>query len=289
MAKPLTPIEPITDESLPEFCAFLTANLSSDRKPEEWQAALQTPWQCRRPNYGYLLRDSGGEIVGGLGAIYSRQTIAGKQYDFCNLTSWCVAEAFRSQSMRLAMSLTSQSGFEITNFSPTKTVAGVLKFLNFKELDEHVCFFPNFPAIPGLSGRTAVLLNRSDIEKSLAGHLGEIYHDHAGYPWLKFALLEAEQKQCLLIFKHTYVRSVRGAKILYASDRALYARHLRSVSASLLLKLGLPFTQIESRFLERKPVFRRDVGGYTRKLFLSQTLCAHDIDYVYSESMCLDL
>jgi hypothetical protein len=55
------------------------------------------------------------------------------------------------------------------------------------------------------------------------------------------------------------------------------------------LRLGLSFTQIESRLLTRRPPFAKEVGGYTRKLFSSRTLSAEDIECIYSETVCLDL
>lgn len=289
MAKALPPIEPLTEESLPDFCSFLHANLSADKTPQQWLAGFHVPWECRRPNYGFVIRDPNGAIVGGLGAIYSRQTIAGKPYDFCNLTSWCVTEPYRSQSMRLAMALTSQPDFEITNFSPTKVVASVLRFLNFQELDERVTFFPNLPAGPGWLSGAKIVSNRELLPSRLRGELAKVYSHHAGYPWLRFLLLEAGGRQCLVVFKAVNVKSVRGAKILYASDRSLYREHLRAVSSALLLRFGLLFTQIESRFLARKVGFAKEVGGFNRKLFLSKTLTANDIDYIYSESTCFDL
>jgi hypothetical protein len=283
-------IEPITLDSLPEFCRFLSENMAVRRSPEQWLAGLRTEWVCRRrPNYGFLLRDGSGAVAGGLGAIYSLQVIAGREYDFCNLTSWCVKEAFRAQSMRLAMALTAQAEFEITNFSPTKVVAGVLRFLNFRELDERVSFFPNLPFGRALSRSARVLRAGPAIERALGGDLLRIYRDHVGYAWLRFVLLEAEQRQCLLVFKRTRRKGLPGAKLLYISDRDLYGRHLSAVSSAFLSGFGCVFTQVESRLLARRAPFRKEAAGYTRKLFFSRTLGAAEIDCVYSESMCLDL
>jgi hypothetical protein len=191
--------------------------------------------------------------------------------------------------MRLAMTLTGQSGFEITNFSPTKVVAGVLRFLNFKELDERIQFFPNLPPMPGWASRARVTSDPKEIQAALSEDLARIYRDHAAYPWLQYLLLESQERQCLVVFKRTRVKSLSGAKILYLSDRALYAKYLRAVSGALLLRFGLGFTQVESRFLERTLALSKQVGGYNKKLFLSQELSAAQIDYVYSESMCFDL
>jgi hypothetical protein len=289
MAKSSVVIEPITDESLLDFCVFLTANLNAGRKVEEWVAAFRVPWECRKPNYGFLLRDASRRIVGGLGAIYSRQMIDGRERDFCNLTSWCVLEEYRAQSMRLAMALVDQRDFTITNFSPTKVVAGVLRFLKFEELDERVTFFPNLPNPLGLLDSASVSWDRVAIEIGLDERLAAVLRDHSAYPWLRAALLRDGERQCLIIFKSVTQKGVRGAKIIYLSDRELYARHLRRVSSGLLLRFAYLFTQIESRFLERRPAFSKEVAGYNRKLFLSRDLSARDIDYIYSESVCLDL
>jgi hypothetical protein len=93
----------------------------------------------------------------------------------------------------------------------------------------------------------------------------------------------------LIILKSTRVKGVTGAKILYLSDRGLYAKHLGKVSASLLFRHGCSFTQVETRFLLRTPAIVKEVGGYVKKLFLSRALPAEAIDYIYSESVCLDL
>ena len=48
---------------------------------------------------------------------------------FCNITSWCVLQPYRSHSLRLAMALVSQPGYHFTDLSPTQLVAGTLRFL----------------------------------------------------------------------------------------------------------------------------------------------------------------
>src|SRR5690606_29893036 len=195
MSNRVLPIEPITDDTLREFCTFLSQHLNSHIRPEQWEAGFRVSWDCRRPNYGFLLRDPGGQIAGGLGAMYSRQIIDGREYDFCNLTSWCVKEEYRSQSMRLAIQLTEQAGFEITNFSPTAVVAKLLRFLDFRELDERVSYFPNLPLAGAASRASRVEWNAAGIERSLSGDLARIYRDHAAYPWLQCALLEEDGRQ----------------------------------------------------------------------------------------------
>src|ERR1700739_2940064 len=103
MTHPITlpTLEPIRDEDLPEFCQFLTENLNRARSAAAWAEAFQQNWSPTKPNNGFLIRHEG-RIVGGIGAIYAERAVHGRTERFCNITSWCVLDAFRAQSMRLA-------------------------------------------------------------------------------------------------------------------------------------------------------------------------------------------
>ena len=106
----LPALEPIRNEDVPEFCEFLAKNLNGARTPGAWAEAFRQQWCSAKPNNGFVIRHEG-RIVGGIGAIYAERLVCGRIERFCNITSWCVQDAFRSQSMRLAMALTGQPGF----------------------------------------------------------------------------------------------------------------------------------------------------------------------------------
>src|SRR5882762_10257758 len=143
---PRATIEPITEQSLPEVAVLLHENLDRSRSPSSWIEALKTHWGGDRPNYGFLLR-SERQVVGAICAFYAQRTIAGCTENVCNITSWCVLDEFRSQSMRLAMSVIAQEGWHFTDFSPTSVVGGVLRFLKFKPLDDRQAVVLNLPLI----------------------------------------------------------------------------------------------------------------------------------------------
>ena len=133
MARPT--IEPITAATLPEFAAFLHQHLGFERSPQAWVDGFTNDWMIDAPNHGFVLRVDA-EIVGGIGAIYASRQIDGATLRFCNITSWCVLDQYRRQSMRLAMALIEQEGYHFTDFSPTRVVGETLKFLKFRTLDE---------------------------------------------------------------------------------------------------------------------------------------------------------
>lgn len=282
MARPL--IEPVTDATLPEFAQFLHQHLQSSRSAEEWAQGLRTNWSAEQPNYGFVVRNEG-QIVGGIGAYYADRVIGGKAERFCNITSWCVLDAFRQQSMRLAMSVVSQPGWHFTDFSPTKVVGATLKFFKFKELDEQVAVILNRPA---LSLGVQLISQSADIEASLNGEALRIYRDHSRFPWLQHVLLKKGPQICHVIYKRRSFKRLPSAEVLYLSDPQLFSEKFSALGGHLLLR-GMVSTHVERRFLDDIPGLHKLRSGFNPKVYLSPSLIDAQIDYLYSETMALDL
>lgn len=282
MARPL--IEPVTNATLPEFAQFLHQHLQSSRSAEQWAEGLKMNWSTEQPNFGFVIRDEG-RIVGGIGAYYSDRMLNGKTERFCNITSWCVLDAFRQQSMRLAMSVVSQPGWHFTDFSPTKVVGATLKFFKFKELDEQVAVILNRPCL-GLG--VQVLSRRTDIEASLDGESLRVYRDHACFPWLRHVLMKKGSQTCHVIYKRRSFKGLPSADVLYLSDRQLFSEHFSHLGGHFLLR-GMVSTHVERRFLDVVPGVHKLRSGFNPKVYLSQSLSDSQIDYLYSETMALDL
>jgi hypothetical protein len=179
-------IEPVSAASLPEFAQFLNQHLDNQRSPEGWVQALSNNWCAARPNHGFALRDEG-RIVGGIGALYAERLIEGRRRLVCNITSWCVLDAYRKQSMRLAMALLDQPDVVFTDFSPTKVVSGSLQFLKFGTLDDGQYVLANLPGLP--LGAIRLLHGADALAGGLDAEAAALYRDHAGFPWLRFCAL----------------------------------------------------------------------------------------------------
>lgn len=283
MAQPV--IEPVTDATLPELARFLHEHLSNTRSAAEWERSLRTDWPGARPNFGFVLRDAG-SIVGGIGAYYADRQIGGRVEKICNITSWCVLDRYRQQSMRLAMAVINQKGYHFTDFSPTKVVSGTLQFFKFKPLDERQLVVLNSPW-PGL--RSVRLLQApAQIAEALDGDALAVYRDHARYPWLRHLLVGRDGRWCHVIYKRRTFKRLPAAAVLHVSDRALFAECFRRLSAHWFLR-GYVTMHVECRFMEARPWPSRIRTGFNAKLYLSATLRPENIDYLYSESMALDL
>lgn len=281
MARPQ--IEAVQDAQLPEFADFLHRHLNATMSPAEWQRQLRIGWSAGRPNYGFALRDNGA-LVGAIGAFYADRHIDGRDEKVCNITSWCVLESHRQQSMRLAMAVLAQPGWHFTDFSPTKVVAETLKFLKFQPLEDGQYVVPNLPW--PATGR--VLHRDADIRAALQGDALKVYQDHREFPWLRHALVGAGGRWCHVVYKRRVFKGLPTAFVLHVSDPALFGRHWRRLSAWWLFH-GFASFQVERRVMPARPWPAALRTGFNPKLYRSDTLQPAQVDYLYSETMALDL
>ena len=248
----LPTLEPIGDSDLLAFCQFLTEHLSSERSAEQWAQAFRQNWGVDKPNNGFLIRDQG-RIVGGIGAIYAERIIRGRPERFCNITSWCVLEAYRAQSMRLAMAVVSQPGFHFTDLTPTEVVSKTLQFLKFKPMNERHAVWPNIPWPFSRLRGVRVITELDRIEEVLTVMDAKVFRDHRHLPWLRHAAVGRPGAYCHVVWKPNRLKSVPGAMVLAFSDAELFLRYRLAIGA-YLLQQGCLYTRVESRLLPRLPI-----------------------------------
>jgi hypothetical protein len=281
-------IEPIKDSDLLDFCRFLTRNLSNARSAEEWAGAFLQHWGVEKPNNGFMLRDDE-QIVGGIGAIYSQRLIRGKPERFCNITSWCVLDKYRSQSMRLAMAVTSQPDFHFTDLTPTEVVSKTLQFLKFKPMNERHVVCPNLPwPFPHLAG-VRIVKDSNAIEQVLSPEDARVYRDHKHLLWLNHLAVGRTGDFCHVIYKKNHLKGLPGAFVLGFSDAGQFLKYHYALGSHLLFREGLLYTRVESRLLPRVPGPGIELAGFRNKVFRSDSLAEADISNLYTEIVALDL
>jgi hypothetical protein len=286
---PLPTLSPILDDDLPELCDFLHNNLNNNIPPSEWADAFRTRWIDEKPNNGFLIRDDDCRIVGSIGAIYSEQIIHGKPERFCNITSWCVLEEYRSQSMRLAMAIVSQKGYHFTDLTPTAIVARSLQFLKFKALDSDRTVIFNLPW-PRFhrKGGIRIITDQNGIEENIPEDIAGIYRDHRGFAWLRYLAVRGPDGSCLIIFKPGRLKRVPSSDVLWLSDPSLFLRYYPVLGNHFLFRYGMATTSVESRFLVGIPPLSTQLIGYRQKMYRSEALQDSDITNLYSELICLN-
>jgi hypothetical protein len=257
------------------------------------------------PNHGFMLVDDGatvserartaadhdgGEranqigIVGAYLAFYSERLIDGRPERFCNLGAWCVLPERRLHSLKLLKALLAQEGYHFTDLSPSGNVIPINTKLKFEFLDTATALMPNLP----WPGRGSVSADPAVIERTLSGPDLEIYRDHARTAAARHLVLRRGDEWCYVVFRRDRRKNLPlFASILYVSNPDLFRRMARPLARHLLLRHGIPATLVETRVATHRPWPSITLGSPRRKMFLSSRLAAQQIDYLYSELVCV--
>jgi hypothetical protein len=274
---------PIMDADAAAVADFLCAN-HNDRVP--WALTCSAvPWKVEAPNHGFMLLE-GQRVVGTLLALYSERLVAGRVERFCNLGSWCVLPDYRSRSISLLNALLAQEGYHFTILSPDEGSQEILAWLRFRFLDTSAALVPNLPW-PTLPRRTRISADPGVIERTLAGPELELYRDHAQALAAHHLVLIRGQDSCYVMYRESRYKGLSVfAIILHVSNPDLFHRALIPLTRHLLVRRRLVATLAELRIIERKPRLSFQLN-YWPKMYRSSSLEPGQIDYLYSELVCV--
>jgi hypothetical protein len=277
---------PISEADVPAVAEFMHAHLNERVPASAWTRALDLPWAVERPNAGFMLLQDG-RVVGAHLAYYSQRTIDGRPERFCNLGAWCVLEEHRFQALRLLKALLAQDGYHFTDLSPSGNVVGLNERLGFEYLDTETALVPNLPW-PSRPGRDTISSDPALIERTLSGPELEIYRDHVGAAAARHVLLMRGDEHCHVMFRKDRRKGVPlFATVLYASNPELLRRMAGPFARHLLLRHGVAAHLLERAVIGHRPRLAFGVSAPRRKMFKSPALTAAQIDYLYSELVCL--
>jgi hypothetical protein len=281
-------VAPITTEDVRAVAKFLHANLNDRVPAEAWEHAVHVPWKVDSPNHGVMLVDADGTVVGTLLAFYSEREIAGRTERICNLGAWCVSPEHRLHSLKLLKWMLAQPGYHFTDLSPSGNVIAINERFGFRHLDTTTALIPNLPWLSP-PGRKTVTSERARIGRALAGAELALHLDHSDAAAARHVLLSDGDETCLVIFRRDRRKRLPlFASILYVSNPALFRRMRRRLYCHLLLRYGVPMTLAESRVVGDRPALSLVLPSPRRKMFRSDSLGPDDIDYLYSELVCLN-
>jgi hypothetical protein len=285
MGKVRAELVAITDEDVAAVAGFLRTNLN-DRVPWE-QACTTVPWQVAAPNRGFMLRD-GQRVVGTLLAVYSERLVAGRVERFCNMGSWCVLPEYRSRSISLLNAIMAQPGYDhFTVLSPGDGPQEVLEWLKFRRLETSAAIVPNLPW-PTLPGRTRVSTDPAVIENTLTADDLDLYRDHVRALAAHHVVLVCGGESCYVIYRELRYGGVPAvAVILHVSNPDVFHRAVIPLTRHLLVRCGLVATLVELRLVGHAPRMSFKLDSWWPKMYRSDTLESEQIDYLYSELVCV--
>lgn len=280
-------LRPITRTDVPAAATFLHEHLNSRVPTAAWARATEVPWTADSPNAGFMLVE-GDAIVGVHLAYYSEREIAGRAERFCDLGAFCVLPEHRFHALRLLKALLAQDGYHFTDLSPSGSVVGLNTRLGFRFLDNTTTVTPNLPW-PSRPGRDTISADAALIERTLRGEDLRRYRDHAGAPAARHVLLMRGGEHCHVIYRRDRRKGVtRFASVIYVSNPELFRAMARPLARHLLLRHGLPVMLVEHAVVEHRPRLSRTIADSARKkMFRSPSLKPAEIDYLYTELVCL--
>jgi hypothetical protein len=275
-------LSPITDADVVAVANFLHANYD-DGIP--WaDSRLRGPWKVQAPNHGFMLRD-GQRIVGAHTAFYSERPVEGRMERFCDMGTWCVLPEFRFHSIRLIKAVLAQDDYHFTSFTASDKVASIHTRLGFRPLDTSAALIPNLPW-PTPPGRTTISADPDVIESTLAGTELGIYHDHAQALAARHIVLIRGPDSCYVMYRETRDKALPFAVIVHVSNHKLFYRAILPLTRYLLVRDRLPATLAELRIIGSRPPLSLKVTAQ-HKAYLSASLEPGQIDYLYSELLCI--
>ncbi|MEU4424426.1 hypothetical protein AB0F81_27720 [Actinoplanes sp. NPDC024001] len=282
-------VAPITSGDVRAVAEFLHANLNSRVPAEDWARAVEVPWKVDAPNHGVMLLDDSGALAGALLAYYSEREIAGHTERFCNLGAWCVLPEQRFHSLKLLKSLLAQPGYHFTDLSPSGNVVPINTRLGFRSLDTATALIPNLPW-PSLPRRGRAVTSRPErLRAALTGPDLALHLDHAEAAAARQVLLTDGDRTCLVIFRRDRRKGLPlFGTILHVSDREVFRRLRGRLLRHLLVRHGVLLTLAELRVTGERPRLSALLPSHRHKMFRSDSLGPDDIDYLYSELVCLN-
>jgi hypothetical protein len=279
-------VKPIEAFDVERVAEFLQVNLDPRVTKDSWARAMNVCWSLEKPNSGFMLlhEDS---VVGAHLAFYSERELDDAPERICNLGAWCVLPEHRFHSLRLLRALLAQEGYSFTDLSPSGNVVPLNSRLGFDSLDTSTRLVPNLPW-PGRPGGPVISADPELIERTLSGRDLRLYRDHAEAQAARHLVLIRGGEWCYVIFRKDRRKGLPlFASILYVSDRRLLRDMARPLAGHLLIHHGALATLAEERIVGHWPLPSLRLPSARPKMFRSTRLEAAQVDYLYSELVCV--
>jgi len=279
-------LRPIAAADAHAVADFLHSNLNARVPVAAWERSTDVPWSVDKPNNGFMLVDDG-TVVGVHLAFYSTRTIDGRAERFCNLGAWCVLPDYRFHGLKLLKALLSQDDYHFTDLSPSGNVPALNVKLGFRIIDTTTWLVPNLPW-PWTPGSGSIISAPAAIANTLTGAELQLYSDHAGAEAARHVVLKRGDELCYVVFRKDRRKGLAlFASLLHVSNPELLRRMARPLGRHLLLRHGAFATLAEERLVKYKPPGASVLRSPRQRMFRSSRLEPGQIDYLYSELVCV--
>ena len=114
----------------------------------DWRRMLfEQRWKKAEDAFGFALWDKN-RIVGYIGNLYSYPLVRGTPQRFCNLSSWIVESAYRSQTLTLLRKALLDTSVTYTALTCIRSSAAIFQRMGFRLLEDRIRIFHPLSAWP---------------------------------------------------------------------------------------------------------------------------------------------
>lgn len=264
---------------------FQTPHITKD----QWRRLFINPWGSFADYCGYMLVD-GDKVVGFLGTIFSKRYLNGREYKFCNLSSWIVKPEYRAKSMSLLRPILQLKDYTITNLTGMPALYNLFKKLGFKDLGLYRFIFPPLPPVRLIGGRKChVIEDPNVIDKLLSENELIIFRDHINYECIHL-IIESSIGNCYVVATRVLRRGLPFIYIHYINNIHVLKENIYRVILQILMKYKSLGIIIDERLLKGHKfalAIKNEVPNF--KVYKSLSLNPEDIDNLYTEFILLNL
>jgi hypothetical protein len=255
---------------------------------EDWRQLFVDHWQNNKGFFGYVLEGEEG-IVGFLGLIFSRRSINGKEIKFCNITSWVVAEKFRSQSLSLFLPVLKLKDYTLTIHTASKETYAVARKLGFQDLESHFRVILPLPSVSTWLTSCKIEVDGKNFGKILTGEALQVYKDHLAFKCFHVHV-RTPLGECNLIGTRVYRKKLAFSQIHHISHSKIFSKFAGRIAMAICSRINTVAIVVDERFLQGNTVMLSKVFPlpYPR-VCKPGLLGVNDIDLLYSEFPVLNL
>lgn len=241
-------VERATAADFERVYPHLRESFGEEIPKEEWRKIFVRQWDAPEEFCGLMLLREG-EVRGYLGLLFSERALGGgRRAKLCNMTSWCVSEDSRGQSLSLLLEALKLKEYTFTNFTASETVAAVLARLRFQQFAVHQQVILPVPSL-GLGRRgVACRFNHDEIRRGLDEDDRRVFDDHQHFG-CEHLLFESARGYSYVVLKKTWRKRLPFAKAHYLSDAGAFAEGVGGWAARVCRRLGVAGLMVDERYL----------------------------------------
>ncbi len=255
---------------------------------ENWQQLFINHWNVEEDYHGFMLLDQD-NVVGFFGLIFSRRTIRGESYKFCNLTSWIVKQAYRKHSMSLLYAVLKLKDYTLTDLTATKVAYKIFKKFDFQDGETHVRIIPWFISLFHGVRKCLLTWDPHVIAGILKGENLKIFEDHKEFPCIHL-VFHSPGGSCYCVLTKIKKKGLAFGHIHYLSDKEFFCRDGVAAVFAVCRRLNVIGLYIDEQRLKGEHVFPSvSLKLNQPKIFRSNDVGKEDIDSLYSECVILPL